>query len=455
MMFLINEVQTRHGTVRVLPVNHSKFLTFSVGDVIFMDSNAFLKDSLENLVKDVLKQEDDFKYVYSYFKDKPELLPYVKEKSCFPYEYFNSIDRFQETKIPSREDFYDNLNNKECSVQKYEKVSLLWELLGGKFENLHDFYLILDVLLLACVCEKFKNTCHKDLKLDPFNYISLAAFTWDAALLYTREELELFDNEEMYTFLESSCRGGIVQASKRYAEANNPYMLDGFNPQEAISYLIQLDSNNLYALSLRSHLPYKSFKWVICEKLRGIICSEDFILGMKNDRKIGYIYEVDIEIPKELHEMFSDLPLLPENISVTNDMLSDFQNEHWPKIPPKGHERLTLNLFNKQNYVLHYRTLKFCIQQGLKVKKFHRILQFEQKAWLRPYIDRNTKKRMEASELDNKFLQNLWKVKYQIRFYILFHPYSYALPLFIFVIKLWILVSKAKERGRERNREGI
>ena len=65
---------------------------------------------------------------------------------------------------------------------------------------------------------------------------------WDAALKVTVVKLELFDNEEMYTFIEQSIRGGISQISKRFAKANNPKCKD-FDELKPLSYLIYLDAN--------------------------------------------------------------------------------------------------------------------------------------------------------------------------------------------------------------------
>ena len=65
-----------------------------------------------------------------------------------------------------------------------------------------------------------------------------------------------------------------------------------------------------------------------------------------------------------------------------------------------GSKKLCLTLNDKKNYICHARNLKFYLQHGLKLKKIHKILQFNQSQWLKPYIDLNTKLRQEA---DNKF----------------------------------------------------
>ena len=72
--------------------------------------------------------------------------------------------------------------------------------------------------------------------------------------------------------------------------------------------------------------------------------------------KLGYILEVDLEYPKELHDKHNLYPLAPEHVEVTNDMLSPFQREHFPSI--RGSVRkLVPILHNNKKYVVHYRNL--------------------------------------------------------------------------------------------------
>ena len=110
----------------------------------------------------------------------------------------------------------------------------------------------------------------KNFRLDLAHYVSLPSFSWDAALLFCNEMLELIEDESIYSMLESNCRGGICQVSKRYGQANNPYV-EGYDPTRETNYLIQVDANNLYGLSLASPLPYKNFGWVTNKKLKSIV----------------------------------------------------------------------------------------------------------------------------------------------------------------------------------------
>ena len=65
------------------------------------------------------------------------------------------------------------------------------------------------------------------------------------------------------------------------------------------------------------------------------------------------------------------------------------------------------DLHNKKKYVVHIKSLKQALNHGLKLKKFHRIIEFNQKAWLKPYIDMNTELRKLAKD---DFEKDLFKL---------------------------------------------
>ena len=132
---------------------------------------------------------------------------------------------------------------------------------------------------------------------------------------------------------------------------------------------------------------------------------------MKADSDIGYAYEVSVRIPDHLHDELSDLPPLPDKITIDPSMLSEFQQNCYPDSEKQTAERLSVNLFDKEKYVMHYRTLQMCYKLKLEVTQFHRVMQFDQSPWMRSYIDFNTMKRTEADRERprNKFKINLHK----------------------------------------------
>ena len=106
------------------------------------------------------------------------------------------------------------------------------------------------------------------------------------------------------------------------------------------------------------------------------------------DSSKGYILEVDIEYPKDLHNFHSDLPFLLEGRKI------------------KKCSKLQCNLYDKKQYVVHVRALKQSFNHGLTLKKY-RVIQLDQEAWLEPHIEMNTKLRTEAKSDFNKYFFKL------------------------------------------------
>lgn len=117
-----------------------------------------------------------------------------------------------------------------------------------------------------------------------------------------------------------------------------------------------------------------------------------------DDADTGYILEVDLEYPPELHDLHSDYPLAPEKIEISPEMLAPYQLNLKDELEykPAKVAKLVPSLWNKRKYVIHYRNLKQYLSLGMKLTKIHRVLQFKQEAWLKPYIELNTQLRREA-----------------------------------------------------------
>ena len=255
-----------------------------------------------------------------------------------------------------------------------------------------------DVLLLVDTFEKFISTCLKYYGLDPCHYFSAPGLSWDAMLKMTKIELEKISDPDKYMFFEQGMRGGVSYINKRYSKANNEYCKD-YDKEKPKNYIIYLDMNNLYGHAMSQYLPYTDFTWV-----KNIDKIKQKLMNIKSNSSTGYILEVDLEYPQELHDIHNDYPLAPEKINIPKEWLSDYclkiANAH--NITTGTVKKLVPNLMNKNNYVIHYRNLQQCLKLGMKLKKTHRILKFKQKDWMKPYIDFNTQKRKEATNEADK-----------------------------------------------------
>jgi len=154
---------------------------------------------------------------------------------------------------------------------------------------------------------------------------------------------------------------------------------------------LYLDANNLYGWAMLQHLPIGNFKW-LAEYEFGNLKSQLEKGSIKDDADTGYMLEVDLKYPKELHPKHTDYPLAVESLEVPREWVSPYTEE---LIQRKGDKYLSMkklipNLHDKKKYVLHYRNLQYYLSQGMVLEKIHRVISFDQKAWMKPYIELNT-----------------------------------------------------------------
>ena len=314
--------------------------------------------------------------------------------------------KFNDKQLQSKEQLYSRLTEEDITNDDYNKAKQIWKHLGIKsMGEYHDLYLKTDVLLLTDVFENFRDMCLSFFGLDPDYYYTLPNVAFDAMLKLTGIEIDLVYNQEMYEMIEAGLRGGMTQTTCKKVEANNKYMGGDYDKKKGSSYINYLDANNLYGLSMIQKLPYRNLQWD--DKI-----TEEDINNFDNGRT-GYILEVDLEYPKELHDLHNDYPLAPEVMNVKAYMLSEKQVEIYKLIhgskEPKDEKtkQLILNLNDKNKYVVHIRTLKFYLKHGLKLKKIHRAIKFEQQEILKPYIAFNAEKRKNAR---NDFEKDIFKL---------------------------------------------
>ena len=311
-------------TIDCIPNNEEKYITFSktitTGEyinkkgetkdktfkIVFKDSLKFMSSSLGALVNNLPK--DAFNNLLKYYT--PEQAEILKQKGFYPYEYMDSIEKFNDPNPPPQKAFYSKLSGKGISKKDYNHVWNVWNTFKMKtFKEYHELYNKTDVLLLADVFENFRELCLKIYKLDPVHYFTAPGLAWDACLKMTDIDLELLSDPNMLLMFEKGIRGGISIISNRHGEANNKYM-KGFNKNKPSKYLMYLDANNLYGCAMSMKLPTHGFKWLTSGEMEKLFNNQ--VLQVWEG--IPCILEVDLEYPEKLHDLHNDYPLCPERV---------------------------------------------------------------------------------------------------------------------------------------------
>ena len=380
--------------INCIPNNMEKYMAFMLGKhLLFLDSFQFM--SLDNLTKNL--PDDAFIFTQQEFTDEEFNL--MKQKGTYPYDYMDSFQKFNDTQLPIKKDFFSILYNEHISHEQYNHAQTVWNTFKLKtMGDYHDLYLKSDTLLLADIFENFRKTCLQYYKLDPCHYFSSPGLSWDAMLKMTKVKLELITGIDMFQFIEKGLRGGTSYIANRFSEANNKYM-ENFNESKPSKYIMYLDANNLYGWAMSQYLPTGKFKWL----------TKGDLADYRENSDEGIILEVDLDYPEELHDLHNDYPLAPEKLKVNKNMLSEYCQKISEKFNISSGQvhKLITTLNKKEKYVLHYRNLQLYLSLGLKLKKVHRVLQFKQSPWLKKYIDFNTNKRTLSS---NDFEKNFFKL---------------------------------------------
>ena len=247
----------------------------------------------------------------------------------------------------------------------------------------------LDVVLLSDIFQNFRHQSFKNYGLDPVFFVSAPGLSWQACLLITQQSLEIIKDTEMSSFINTAFIGGV-------SVARNPRLSAQFDGDEQTHHLLLVDANNMYGYAMEQPLPFGGFKWLSDSEVKNLKVED--IMEVDEDSEYGYIYEVDLEYPQNLHHEHDQYPCAPEHYIVDEEELSPYQREmaadYHLKIQTK---KLCLTLHDKKNYKLHIKNLQQYISLGLKLKRVHRVLRFKQSCWLNKYIKLNTKLRQAAT----------------------------------------------------------
>ncbi|XP_077262596.1 uncharacterized protein LOC143897664 [Temnothorax americanus] len=330
--FVVEKIANEfEGGVDLLPLTKESYISFSKTVKETQTDGGCDRGKYRNPGVSYLNK-DKLRIMRSEYADlSAEDLDLLTRKGVFPYEYVDSVDKLRETELPPREAFYSSLTDETARESDYEHATKVWRRFRVRdLGEYSDLYLKTDVLLLADIFENFRDACSASYGLDPAHYYTLPGYTWDAMLRYTGVRFELLTDIDMVLHVPTH------------------------DSSQLTTYLMYYDVNNLYGWAMSESLPYANFQW--------LDDPENFdATTVPADSDVGYILEVDLEYPRDLHDAHADLPLCP-----TRDK------------PP-----------------------------GMRLTRVCRVLRFAQSPWLRVYIELNTALRTRAS---NEFERNLYKL---------------------------------------------
>ena len=261
---------------------------------------------MKHLLKELIEK---FPNIYQFCNGDFNKFVLLLRKGVYPYECMDTWEKFDETSLPTKEDFYSELNVEGMSAKDYNHARKVWDVFEIRNRGeYHDLYVQTDTLLLADIFEKFRNKCIETYGLDPSYFYSAPGLAWQACLKKTDVKLELLTDYQMLLMIEEGIRGGMCQSTHKYAKANNKYM-NNYDKNTESSYLTHLDANNLHGWPMSQKVPVNGFMWYN-EYLSAF--NEDFMKNYDENSDGRYFFEVDVEYPKKLWGSHKDLPFLPE-----------------------------------------------------------------------------------------------------------------------------------------------
>ena len=459
-------------SLRVIPVTHEKYMSLvarvEVGktrkgkayyfDIVFLDSLQFLSSSLASLVANLDHlpiTEHRLRARYPAISDSV-----IRRKGVYPYSYFDSLSRLDETCLPPIAAFKDDLSNRECSPEDYAHAQRAWqEFECRNFRMYTARYMNLDIYLLADVFEAFRELSLREDGLDPVHFVSLPGLSYTACFKRSGETIDLLQDIDMVRMFERGIRGGLtfvnqhqitaqlpehfnnedgdsenVDLSEDHNQegrisfdeleelANTPEENRGPNNERVkrildklLKFLVYWDMNNLYGSALSQFLPCSEFSWLSEAMLKFFSIAQN-ILDLRDDGEWGYLFEVDLRYPPELHASTADFPLAPESDFIGEDMFSSFMKSYYSALCSQRnisckytpYRKLLLTQYDKERYVCHFSILKFYLEMGMQLVRVRSAIRFRQKRFVESYIRYNSERRAAAL---SAFVKDFYKLK--------------------------------------------
>ena len=287
-------------------------------------------NEIKNLEETLIENmgENDLKVLKTGFPGKWK---YLMKRLADPNEFFNSTDDYQKpVDNLKKEDFFSKLKKKCPDDEKIERtMDIIRKFNIKNGEEVTQIGLKSDVLLLACVFEKFIKVSVNEFDINPMYCVSLPGYTWQCGLKYTGIKLQTLQDKDMILLLENNIRGGISSV-----------MGDRYIKSDENKKILYVDANNLYGHSMSQMLPFDEIKFDQNVKL------EDF-LNTPDDSGIGYFIEVDLKYPDNIKHKTKNFPFAPVNKKINPDNFNDYMKTIKPDTYTQTKKLTVIGLIKK------------------------------------------------------------------------------------------------------------
>ena len=212
-----------------------------------------------------------------------------------------------------KKDFLSKLKNKCPDEEEIERaMDIIKRFFFINGEELPQIYLKSDVLLLACVSEKFIKVSINEFDINPLYCVSLPGYTWQCCVKDTGINLQTLQGKDMISLFGNNIRGGFSSVM------GDRYIISDENKK-----ILYEDANNLYGHSMSQPLPYVEIKF------DNNVKREDF-LNTPDDSDIGFFIEADLICPDVLKEKTKNFPFAPVNKKINPDNYNDYMKSIKP-----------------------------------------------------------------------------------------------------------------------------
>lgn len=426
--FIMQGLKYNDSSVAGIPYNMEKFRTLNIGRVTFVDSLQLLPASIDVLVNNLTQNGHKFEIIdqiplfkrFSLFKKS------LLKKGVYPYEWAKSVLQLeQKRKWPKHKHFYSTLKQSNITQEEYEHGKRVFKEFQCK--NMLDYchlYCRLDTILLLEIMCQFREDVFSEFGLDCTKYISAPQLAFDSMLKGLDEPIYLMTDPNMILMCEQNVRGGVAFVGERHVKCRGLEKEIGKHfPNETVDerfqridnkkctdLLAMFDAVALYSYCQTLYLPWGGYEWCSVFEIERLQRELDNIVPSSS---IGFILEVDLEYPSQLHNLHSSFPMISEKKTITFSDLSKYSQRAYTALNGKSaaerykSEKLVTDFSPKTKYVVHYRNLQTYLRAGIKLKKIHRVIKFIQKPYLKKFIEKCAQKRAAAK---TEFLKMLFKL---------------------------------------------